>query len=152
MSYFEEGDTVPPPFNMIPTSKTFNKVLACGKEGRATRSIIVSIALHRLTRPFFMPMPASQHRARRFNANCKRAVRSETYDCNPVIFKPRYSLIVFNSLYRSRVTRLRSRLIIDRDLNHRIFLAHGDRSYFLSENSLRRTVHKHFPEPPGSRR
>ncbi|XP_046748257.1 transient receptor potential protein [Diprion similis] len=40
MSYFEEGDTVPPPFNMIPTSKSFNKVLACGNKGRPTRSII----------------------------------------------------------------------------------------------------------------
>lgn len=40
MSYFEDGDTVPPPFNMIPTSKTFNKVLSCGKAGRQTRSLI----------------------------------------------------------------------------------------------------------------
>nr|XP_050860313.1 transient receptor potential protein isoform X5 [Vespula vulgaris] len=29
MSYFEDGDTVPPPFNMVPTSKTFNKIVKC---------------------------------------------------------------------------------------------------------------------------
>ncbi|XP_031369378.1 transient receptor potential protein isoform X2 [Apis dorsata] len=40
MSYFEDGDTVPPPFNMIPTSKTFSKILSCGKAGRQTRSLI----------------------------------------------------------------------------------------------------------------
>ena len=45
MSYFEDGDTVPPPFNMIPTSKTFNKVLSCGKAGRQTRSLIVRITI-----------------------------------------------------------------------------------------------------------
>ncbi|KZC10761.1 PREDICTED: transient receptor potential protein [Dufourea novaeangliae] len=40
MSYFEDGDTVPPPFNMIPTGKTFNKLLSCSKSGRQTRSLI----------------------------------------------------------------------------------------------------------------
>ncbi|XP_076618854.1 transient receptor potential [Colletes latitarsis] len=40
MSYFEDGDTVPPPFNMVPTGKTFNKILTCGKTGRQTRSLI----------------------------------------------------------------------------------------------------------------
>ncbi|XP_071877482.1 transient receptor potential [Bombus fervidus] len=40
MSYFEDGDTVPPPFNMVPTSKTFNKIIKCGKTGRQTRSLI----------------------------------------------------------------------------------------------------------------
>ncbi|CAL7952124.1 unnamed protein product [Xylocopa violacea] len=40
MSYFEDGDTVPPPFNMVPTPKTFNKILKCGNTGRQTRSLI----------------------------------------------------------------------------------------------------------------
>ncbi|XP_046814289.1 transient receptor potential protein-like isoform X1 [Vespa crabro] len=40
MSYFEDGDTVPPPFNMVPTSKTFDKILKCGKTSRPTRSLI----------------------------------------------------------------------------------------------------------------
>ncbi|XP_060831241.1 transient receptor potential protein [Bombus pascuorum] len=40
MSYFEDGDTVPPPFNMVPTGKTFNKIIKCGKTGRQTRSLI----------------------------------------------------------------------------------------------------------------
>lgn len=41
MSYFEDGDTVPPPFNMIPTGKSFSKIIQCGKSGRSTRSLIV---------------------------------------------------------------------------------------------------------------
>lgn len=41
MSYFEDGDTVPPPFNMVPTGKTFDKIIKCGKTGRQTRSLIV---------------------------------------------------------------------------------------------------------------
>ncbi|XP_029663485.1 transient receptor potential protein isoform X2 [Formica exsecta] len=40
MSYFEDGDTVPPPFNMIPTNKTFKKLLKYGGTGRSTRSFI----------------------------------------------------------------------------------------------------------------
>ncbi|KAF7993327.1 hypothetical protein HCN44_006387 [Aphidius gifuensis] len=40
MSYFEDGDTVPPPFNMVPTAKTFKKILTCGKAGRTTKSFI----------------------------------------------------------------------------------------------------------------
>ncbi|XP_058806874.1 transient receptor potential protein isoform X4 [Phymastichus coffea] len=40
MSYFEDGDTVPPPFNMIPTAKTFDRIVKCGKTGKPTRSII----------------------------------------------------------------------------------------------------------------
>lgn len=42
MSYFEDGDTVPPPFNMIPTGKTFRKLLKCGDTGHSTRSFIVN--------------------------------------------------------------------------------------------------------------
>lgn len=42
MSYFEDGDTVPPPFNMIPTSKSFHKLLKCGNTGRSTKSFIVN--------------------------------------------------------------------------------------------------------------
>ncbi|KAK9297020.1 hypothetical protein QLX08_009119 [Tetragonisca angustula] len=40
MSYFEDGDTVPPPFNMVPTGKTFEKIVKCGKSERQTRSLI----------------------------------------------------------------------------------------------------------------
>ncbi|XP_011865921.1 PREDICTED: transient receptor potential protein isoform X2 [Vollenhovia emeryi] len=40
MSYFEDGDTVPPPFNMIPTNKTFQKLFKCGGGGRSTKSFI----------------------------------------------------------------------------------------------------------------
>ncbi|KAL6258945.1 hypothetical protein P5V15_008871 [Pogonomyrmex californicus] len=40
MSYFEDGDTVPPPFNMIPTNKTFQKLFKCGGVGRSTTSFI----------------------------------------------------------------------------------------------------------------
>jgi len=42
MSYFEDGDTVPPPFNMIPTNKTFQKLLKCGGSDRSTKSFIVN--------------------------------------------------------------------------------------------------------------
>jgi len=42
MSYFEDGDTVPPPFNMIPTNKTFQKLFKCGGSDRSTRSFIVN--------------------------------------------------------------------------------------------------------------
>ncbi|XP_024889424.1 transient receptor potential protein-like isoform X1 [Temnothorax curvispinosus] len=40
MSYFEDGDIVPSPFNMIPTNKTFQKLFKCGGSGRSTRSFI----------------------------------------------------------------------------------------------------------------
>ncbi|EGI64238.1 Transient receptor potential protein [Acromyrmex echinatior] len=40
MSYFEDGDIVPPPFNMIPTNKTFRKLFKCGGSDRSTRSFI----------------------------------------------------------------------------------------------------------------
>ena len=43
MSYFEEGDTVPPPFNMIPTVKTAQKMTECGKSKKQERSVIVSL-------------------------------------------------------------------------------------------------------------
>lgn len=46
MSYFEDGDTVPPPFNMIPTNKTFKKLLKYGRAGRSTKSFIVSNFLY----------------------------------------------------------------------------------------------------------
>lgn len=32
ISYFEEGSTVPPPFNMIPTPKSFKKILMCKRK------------------------------------------------------------------------------------------------------------------------
>ncbi|XP_015596997.1 transient receptor potential protein [Cephus cinctus] len=50
MSYFEDGDTVPPPFNMIPTAKSFNKIVTCGKGGRPTRSLIKKSREKALTR------------------------------------------------------------------------------------------------------
>lgn len=45
MSYFEDGDTVPPPFNMLPTTKVFCKFFGCGKcsgQKRSSKSVIVS--------------------------------------------------------------------------------------------------------------
>jgi len=32
ISYFDEGATVPPPFNMIPTPKAFARLLTCKKK------------------------------------------------------------------------------------------------------------------------
>ncbi|KYN44525.1 Transient receptor potential protein [Trachymyrmex septentrionalis] len=40
MSYFEDGDTVPPPFNMIPTNKTFRKLFKCRGSDHSTKSFI----------------------------------------------------------------------------------------------------------------
>lgn len=42
MSYFEEGDTVPPPFNLIPTTKILNKYLGCKKGNKGSGSVMVS--------------------------------------------------------------------------------------------------------------
>lgn len=58
MGYFEDGGTVPPPFNMAPTMKTFNKILACGKSNKPTKSLIVSVLykqqlLYKNVRQFF---------------------------------------------------------------------------------------------------
>ncbi|KAJ9594804.1 hypothetical protein L9F63_013896, partial [Diploptera punctata] len=39
MSYFEEGDTVPPPFNLIPTTKSFCKSLGCRKQVNESKSL-----------------------------------------------------------------------------------------------------------------
>lgn len=39
MSYFEDGGTLPPPFNLFPTTK----LLRCGSTSRSTKSLIVSI-------------------------------------------------------------------------------------------------------------
>lgn len=39
MSYFEDGGTVPPPFNLCPSVKMF----AMGNKKRFTRSVIVSV-------------------------------------------------------------------------------------------------------------
>ncbi|KDR22809.1 Transient receptor potential protein, partial [Zootermopsis nevadensis] len=39
MSYFEEGDTVPPPFNIIPTIKSLSKYVGCRKN-RTSASIM----------------------------------------------------------------------------------------------------------------
>lgn len=45
MSYFEEGDTVPPPFNLFPTPKTFIKLLQC-KSKRSTMSVMVKTEMN----------------------------------------------------------------------------------------------------------
>lgn len=45
MSYFEDGDTVPPPFNLFPSIKTISKLFGCGKCSKGvktTKSVIVS--------------------------------------------------------------------------------------------------------------
>lgn len=42
MSYFEEGDTVPPPFNIIPTTKSFSKLFTCNTDRKGTNSMMVS--------------------------------------------------------------------------------------------------------------
>lgn len=39
MSYFEDGSTVPPPFNLFPTIKLLN----FGRKKRSTKSFIVSL-------------------------------------------------------------------------------------------------------------
>ena len=31
MSYFDDGDTLPPPFNLLPTMKTFLRIFKTGK-------------------------------------------------------------------------------------------------------------------------
>lgn len=42
MSYFEEGDTVPPPFNLAPTLKSIKKLFRCGRKKVQQESIMVS--------------------------------------------------------------------------------------------------------------
>lgn len=42
MSYFEDGDTVPAPFNLFPSTKLVYKIFKCGKGKRSTNSIMVS--------------------------------------------------------------------------------------------------------------
>lgn len=42
MSYFEDGGTVPPPFNLFPTTK----MLRVGRKARQTKSLIVSFILN----------------------------------------------------------------------------------------------------------
>ncbi|CAA9995354.1 unnamed protein product [Nesidiocoris tenuis] len=39
MSYFEDGDTIPPPFNMLPTVKTLRGVIGCGKALKPSASM-----------------------------------------------------------------------------------------------------------------
>ena len=43
MSYFEDGSTMPPPFNLCPTVKLLRNLFGCGKGKRSTKSVIVSI-------------------------------------------------------------------------------------------------------------
>lgn len=43
MSYFEEGDTVPPPFNLIPTTKCLSKYLGYRKGNKGSGSVMVSM-------------------------------------------------------------------------------------------------------------
>ncbi|XP_053682649.1 transient receptor potential protein [Sabethes cyaneus] len=40
MSYFEDGDTLPPPFNLVPSIKNFDKLCKCNKDKRSTTSIM----------------------------------------------------------------------------------------------------------------
>ncbi|XP_058063858.1 transient receptor potential protein isoform X2 [Anopheles bellator] len=40
MSYFEDGDTLPPPFNLFPSIKNFTKLCKCSDDKRSTTSII----------------------------------------------------------------------------------------------------------------
>ncbi|KAL9695258.1 hypothetical protein quinque_014543 [Culex quinquefasciatus] len=40
MSYFEDGDTLPPPFNLVPSIKNFGKLCKCSNEKRPTTSIL----------------------------------------------------------------------------------------------------------------
>ncbi|XP_029707895.2 transient receptor potential protein-like [Aedes albopictus] len=43
MSYFEDGDTLPPPFNLVPSVKNFDKIMSlckCSKDKRSTTSIL----------------------------------------------------------------------------------------------------------------
>jgi transient receptor potential cation channel subfamily C member 4 len=42
ISYFEDGDTVPPPFNLCPTVKNIKKFLGMGPSLKATNSLKVS--------------------------------------------------------------------------------------------------------------
>uniref|UniRef100_A0A182PV03 Transient receptor ion channel domain-containing protein n=1 Tax=Anopheles epiroticus TaxID=199890 RepID=A0A182PV03_9DIPT len=40
MSYFEDGDTLPPPFNLFPSIKNFTNLCKCSNDKRSTTSII----------------------------------------------------------------------------------------------------------------
>nr|AOR81465.1 transient receptor potential [Nilaparvata lugens] len=40
MSYFEEGDTLPPPFNLMPTMKNITRMMGCGSSNRKTGSMM----------------------------------------------------------------------------------------------------------------
>lgn len=42
MSYFEDGDTVPPPFNLMPSVKVFKNMRTCGGATDKSQSVIVS--------------------------------------------------------------------------------------------------------------
>lgn len=42
ISYFDDGSTMPSPFNLFPTVKIFHNLFGCGKPKRSTKSIIVS--------------------------------------------------------------------------------------------------------------
>lgn len=42
VSYFEEGDTVPPPFNIFPTPKTVTNAGGCVKDKRQSKSFMVT--------------------------------------------------------------------------------------------------------------
>ncbi|RZF43157.1 hypothetical protein LSTR_LSTR013775, partial [Laodelphax striatellus] len=40
MSYFEEGDTLPPPFNLMPTMKNIQRMMGCGTSNKKTGSMM----------------------------------------------------------------------------------------------------------------
>jgi transient receptor potential cation channel subfamily C member 4 len=52
ISYFEDGDTLPPPFNLFPTIKNVKKFLGMGPSHRQTNSIRVRQKLKKIILKF----------------------------------------------------------------------------------------------------
>jgi transient receptor potential cation channel subfamily C member 4 len=48
ISYFEDGDTLPPPFNLFPTMKNIKQFLGIGPSKRLTNSVKVSVCFRNL--------------------------------------------------------------------------------------------------------
>ncbi|PRD19172.1 UNVERIFIED_CONTAM: trp [Trichonephila clavipes] len=42
MSYFEDGSTVPPPFNIFPTPKLFRKTVCCNNKSSSSLKIVLT--------------------------------------------------------------------------------------------------------------
>lgn len=45
ISYFDDGSTLPPPFNLLPNVKLLRNIFGCGKTKRSTKSVLVSVEL-----------------------------------------------------------------------------------------------------------